>query len=527
VLALGSAAPEITVNIVVTIKAATQAAGDDGDPAALGTSAIIGSGYIGFLVIPAICALASSKKLGLARRPLFRDIAFYTIALSILLWISHDGLIVWYEAGILFSVYFVYIATVFLSPLLRRQVRLWRAHRRGGKEEVTKLRRKLRTQKSFVASARDAEDIANVLNAELLADEINAENENLFSARGEDEEAGVGGDGSSSSSLMSNGDPHSEDDSRQSRLSTIVDSVVTGLLASDDDDDDEYSSEDGDEDDAAKEVVRTRAVSVVSLAAVGKTPKGDVRICCKSGKCCKKSRVDGFSSLSSPSLNSLTPLIDGANTKSDDGGDADDEEEEKKAWYEKMEDIISWPFDFFFKWTHPNPESRKLWPLTLILSFAWVALLSFVISTVVTRWVTVSHVPAAFVGLILVSVGAEIPDTIASVTVAKRGYGSLATSNCMASQITNIALGLGLPWTISNLVGRPVPVTAHKEIQNGAFIQLANILLVFILLIGITIVRRQKKAQLVKWKAVILLLAYPLCLAGYACFVFIPALGKY
>ena len=64
--------------------------------------------------------------------------------------------------------------------------------------------------------------------------------------------------------------------------------------------------------------------------------------------------------------------------------------------------------------------------------------------------------PVSLHSLILVSVGAEIPDTIASVTVAKRGYGSLATSNCMASQITNIALGLGMPWLISNLAGRCV-----------------------------------------------------------------------
>ena len=85
ILALGSAAPEITVNIVVTIKAATASASDGSDPAALGTAAIIGSGYIGFLVIPAICALASSKKLQLARRPLMRDIGFYTGEFSFLI----------------------------------------------------------------------------------------------------------------------------------------------------------------------------------------------------------------------------------------------------------------------------------------------------------------------------------------------------------------------------------------------------------------------------------------------------------
>ena len=340
-------------------------------------------------------------------------------------------------------------------------------------------------------------------------------------------------------------------------------------------------------------------MSTSTLAAHRAAPNAAERLLCPS--CAKRSDSGEVT------LRSL--LLQGT------AAEAEEEAEEAKAWYEVAEDFIACPYDAFFKWTHPDPESRKWWPLTLLLSLAWVALLSFVISTIITRWVTVSGVPASFLGLILVSVGAEIPDTIASVTVAKRGYGSLATSNCMASQITNIALGLGMPWLISNIAGRcvrcahfarvngdsaaaasasapgasshrrrlsrpcpsvpppsfvcllavseargrrplaaaspypapsppsrapafslslprfplsssrrPVPVTSHHEIQNGAFIQLGNIVIVSSLLIGITVLRRQKKAQLTKWKAAILLACYPLCLAGYACFVFIPAL---
>ncbi len=43
--------------------------------------------------------------------------------------------------------------------------------------------------------------------------------------------------------------------------------------------------------------------------------------------------------------------------------------------------------------------------------------------------------------------GAEVPDTFASVSVARRGYGSMALANALGSQITNILLGLGLPYT--------------------------------------------------------------------------------
>lgn len=52
-----------------------------------------------------------------------------------------------------------------------------------------------------------------------------------------------------------------------------------------------------------------------------------------------------------------------------------------------------------------------------------------------------------------VAIGAEIPDTIQSVTVAKKGYGSMAVSNGLGSQICNICVGLGEPATNQPGVG--------------------------------------------------------------------------
>merc|ERR1712100_675080 len=91
------------------------------------------------------------------------------------------------------------------------------------------------------------------------------------------------------------------------------------------------------------------------------------------------------------------------------------------------------------------------YPVTFISSFLWVAFLSTVISAIVTRWGTLLEIPSSFLGMYIIAIGAEIPDTIQSVTVARRGYGSMAVSNSTGSQIINILIGLGLPWFISNL----------------------------------------------------------------------------
>ena len=62
------------------------------------------------------------------------------------------------------------------------------------------------------------------------------------------------------------------------------------------------------------------------------------------------------------------------------------------------------------------------------------SLFSFLLSSIVERWVALSGLPMVFFGLILVSLGAEIPDTIESVTVARKGYGSMAVSNCQGKE---------------------------------------------------------------------------------------------
>ena len=94
------------------------------------------------------------------------------------------------------------------------------------------------------------------------------------------------------------------------------------------------------------------------------------------------------------------------------------------------------------------------YPLTFAVAFVWVSFFSFTISAVAGRWNALSGLPLSLFGIVLVAVGAEIPDTISSLAVARRGYGSMAISNSCGSQITNILFGLGLPWTMANVIGK-------------------------------------------------------------------------
>ena len=55
-------------------------------------------------------------------------------------------------------------------------------------------------------------------------------------------------------------------------------------------------------------------------------------------------------------------------------------------------------------------------------------------------------------GITFLAAGTSVPDTIASVMVARNGYGDMAVSNSIGSNVFDILLGLGLPWFLSTTI---------------------------------------------------------------------------
>merc|ERR1719513_371285 len=113
--------------------------------------------------------------------------------------------------------------------------------------------------------------------------------------------------------------------------------------------------------------------------------------------------------------------------------------------------------------TGRGEKCEMLYPLAFVISFSWIAVFSFVVSEVVEEWVVRTGVNEAFFGLTLIAVGAEIPDTIQSVTVARRGYGSMAVSNCIGSQIVNLCIGLGFSWLLGIVVSDGLKPNVDKS----------------------------------------------------------------
>lgn len=162
-------------------------------------------------------------------------------------------------------------------------------------------------------------------------------------------------------------------------------------------------------------------------------------------------------------------------------------------------------------------DGETSYPITLLMAFLWLAIFSTVLSAAVTRWGDLLDVPATAMGTYVIAVGAQIPDTVQAVAVARRGHGSMAVASAVGSQVShapsgrgvpracprararawasasllsrawrtgargvgarhaqviNVLIGLGVPWTITTGVGLPIKIESVGDSASGSLLTL-------------------------------------------------------
>ena len=89
--------------------------------------------------------------------------------------------------------------------------------------------------------------------------------------------------------------------------------------------------------------------------------------------------------------------------------------------------------------------------LTFGISVVYLAVLSDVVLEI-TKTVSDSlGIARAVAGATVLALGAQVPDTIASMALARAGMFDGAVSNAIGSQVINVTLGTGLPFLIFTL----------------------------------------------------------------------------
>lgn len=156
-----------------------------------------------------------------------------------------------------------------------------------------------------------------------------------------------------------------------------------------------------------------------------------------------------------------------------DGTTAVADAAEEAGWRRYCKD----PLEVILGFIMPEPEKNH-W-LLFSLSIFFIGAATYLMVDATNRMGVILKIPPLVMGLIFLAAGTSIPDAMGSIAVAKQGEGDMAVSNALGSNVFDILVGLGVPWTIKcGIRGKPVELDA-EDLQWDILI-LAAILVLFI-----------------------------------------------
>ncbi|KAJ6661330.1 hypothetical protein lerEdw1_014958, partial [Lerista edwardsae] len=116
--------------------------------------------------------------------------------------------------------------------------------------------------------------------------------------------------------------------------------------------------------------------------------------------------------------------------------------------------LFTWPLCFLLYFTVPNcnkPHWEKWFLVTFASSTLWIAGFSYIMVWMVTIIGYTLGIPDVIMGITFLAAGTSVPDCMASLIVARQGMGDMAVSNSIGSNVFDILIGLGLPWSLQTL----------------------------------------------------------------------------
>ncbi|KAF4017484.1 hypothetical protein G4228_008573 [Cervus hanglu yarkandensis] len=146
--------------------------------------------------------------------------------------------------------------------------------------------------------------------------------------------------------------------------------------------------------------------------------------------------------------------------------------------------VLSLPIIILLFLTTPDCRRkfwRKYFVITFFMSALWISAFTYILVWMVTITGETLEIPDTVMGLTLLAAGTSIPDTIASVLVARKGKGDMAMSNIVGSNVFDM-LCLGVPWLIKTaFINASAPIEVNSRGLTYITIFL-NISIVFLFL---------------------------------------------
>eukprot|EP01006_Ploeotia_vitrea_P034966 TRINITY_DN65827_c5_g1_i1.p1 TRINITY_DN65827_c5_g1~~TRINITY_DN65827_c5_g1_i1.p1 ORF type:complete len:720 (+),score=418.55 TRINITY_DN65827_c5_g1_i1:228-2387(+) len=105
-----------------------------------------------------------------------------------------------------------------------------------------------------------------------------------------------------------------------------------------------------------------------------------------------------------------------------------------------------------------KPEKKKYFVVTFLGSILWIGVFSYFMVWWATVVGNVANIPPEVMGLTFLAAGTSVPDLLTSVIVAREGFGDMAVSSSIGSNIFDVTVGLPLPWIFYTMINGPVSV---------------------------------------------------------------------
>jgi K+-dependent Na+/Ca+ exchanger-like protein len=156
------------------------------------------------------------------------------------------------------------------------------------------------------------------------------------------------------------------------------------------------------------------------------------------------------------------------------------QEPERSGWFRD-------PLVVLWEWTMPRPELMS-GGLLFTVAILWIGASTYVMVDATARVGTILHIPTLAMALVFLAAGTSIPDALGSIAVAKQGEGGMAVANAVGSNVFDILIGLGIPWTIKTGI-------MQKEVSfKGKFDELVwdIVVLIFVLILFLSTLIAQR-----------------------------------
>ncbi|KAJ1462994.1 Sodium/calcium exchanger protein-domain-containing protein [Pelagophyceae sp. CCMP2097] len=151
--------------------------------------------------------------------------------------------------------------------------------------------------------------------------------------------------------------------------------------------------------------------------------------------------------------------------------------------------VLLLPLKVSFHYTIPDSRLGGSVNRAMGASVAWLAITSYIMVACCENLGEELGISSGTIGITVGAVGTSLPNLISSMVVAREGFGDMAVSNALGSNIFNIVVALGVPWFLYPLIyGEPFSTT----VDSGVFVEiwfLAVVLVGYILMLAATRLR--------------------------------------